>query len=776
MKLISFRIKNFRSIRDTGWHELAHDNITCLIGQNESGKTSILEGLKAFYDGVLIEDMLRSDLSLPEVACKFSFNIDEYQKAIDTEQLCPDIRKKLNEVGTVTIIRKWEPDLSSYVTVGGELLEWFDAEEEKRKAREIQIEELIDKTSEELDKASMAVEKVSQAINEVNQKLLAKQEIINEHKKTSRTVFSRNRKSPDKAEVDLAKEEYKTLENEKEIKLNDYNDKTTALSNLKEKQVVHDKIRAVQSEIRELKDKLAESMDRFRQISDIVGLYPSEKELRAAEASRENYSIEIDRSKEKLDSAIKQYNILLQAAEYVFNNMTFEESYKKSLAEVCRHESYLGPQEMGEEIFKLSPRFELFEDFSSLLPNRIDLEDILTGNTAVEGYKAAINFLVITGLDYSFFQQPSSRILKQKIENLNGELTLNFQDFWRQNVGKNNKIKINFELAHYDHTHEEKSGKPFIEFWIKDEAERLYPKQRSRGVRWFLSFFLELKATAMDGEKKNKLLLIDEPGVSLHARAQEDVLKVFDDIKEHLQIIYSTHSPHLIDVNKLYRVIAVQRALEDDMNSETVVLNARSLKAATADTLSPVYAMMGARLNQQEIIKSFNNVVVKDLATFYFLKAILILTGYNKKECYFLPASGASSMPMIINILIGWGLEYIALNFGNDEERFVYNKLRKELFDNNVDQANLQLLHFRDFPDTEDLFSTIDFKRYIVHVREGITVKNSEYLKDNNHSRAVLASNFLQNVTRGEIKNEDLDEETRDNLNMLMQRLSEMLK
>ena len=48
MQLVAFRIQNFRSIVDTGWHQLAHDNITSLIGQNESGKTSILEGLKAF--------------------------------------------------------------------------------------------------------------------------------------------------------------------------------------------------------------------------------------------------------------------------------------------------------------------------------------------------------------------------------------------------------------------------------------------------------------------------------------------------------------------------------------------------------------------------------------------------------------------------------------------------------------------------------------------------------------------------------------------------------
>ncbi|MCK4747331.1 MAG: AAA family ATPase, partial [Bacteroidales bacterium] len=65
MQLIGFRIQNFRSIVDSGWQQLAHDNITSLIGQNESGKTSILEGLKAFHDGQLIEDMLRSDLSLP---------------------------------------------------------------------------------------------------------------------------------------------------------------------------------------------------------------------------------------------------------------------------------------------------------------------------------------------------------------------------------------------------------------------------------------------------------------------------------------------------------------------------------------------------------------------------------------------------------------------------------------------------------------------------------------------------------------------------------------
>jgi predicted ATP-dependent endonuclease of OLD family len=776
MKLTAFRIRNFRSIKDTKWHELAYDNITCLIGQNESGKTSILEGLKAFHDGNLIEDMLRSDLSMPRVACRFKFDMAEFGENIDMERLPPEIIEKLNGIDSVTLVRIWEPDLSSYVTVDEDLSEVYKSEEEKRKSREDKIQKLLQKTSDEFVKATKNEEKSKQEYSEISQIIAEKQEVLNEQRKISRSLFSRGKRSMGMAEVEKLTEEISVLEKEKEIKLKDWNEKSAILTNLKEKKLLHDKIRETEGKLEVEKSDLAESREHFRQITELTTMYSAEKELRAAEAAKERYRLDIESARKQLEKSTKQFDILLLTAERVFNNISFEEAYKSSEAEIARHEAFVGPKELGEALFKFSPQFEMFEDFSSLLPNRIDLEDILSGNKGVEGYKAALNFLTITGLDYSFFQQPSSRILKQKIENLNGELTLNFQDFWRQNVGKNNKIKINFELAHYDHTHEDKSGKPFIEFWIKDEAERLYPKQRSRGVRWFLSFFMELKASAMDKHKQNKLLLIDEPGVSLHARAQEDVLKVFDDIREHIQIIYSTHSPHLIDVNKLYRVIAVQRAHDDDMNSETVVLNARSLKTATADTLSPVYAMMGARLNQQDIIKSYNNVVVKDLATFYFLKAIVLLTGYSKKECYFLPASGAASMPMIINILIGWGLEYIALNFGNEEERFVYNKLRKEIFDNNVDLANHQLLHFREFPDVEDMFSTIDFKKYIVHVREGITINNSEYLKDNNHSRAVMASNFLQSVSRGEVKLSDFDEETRENLQKLTDRLTEMLK
>ena len=64
----------------------------------------------------------------------------------------------------------------------------------------------------------------------------------------------------------------------------------------------------------------------------------------------------------------------------------------------------------------------------------------------------------------------------------------------------------------------------------------------------------------------------------------------------------------------------------------------------------------------------------------------------------------------------------------------------------------------------------------MVKVREGITVRNSEYLIDNNYSRVILASNFLQEVTSENVSNKNLDEETRHNLNQFIQRLSAILK
>ena len=555
MQLVAFRVQNFRSIVNTGWHALAHDNITSLIGQNESGKTSVLEALKAFHDGRLIEDMLRSDLSLPTVSCKFSFQFSDIENLIDKKRLDPEIRKLINTVETISLSRRWEDDMDSNMVMGDELQEIYNETYDQIKKRELKVLEHLEHLNREIATASKNLNKANEEVDWTKEKVESVRLRMNEIKRNIRKFPAKDKKEELKKELQQEEEMFEQLNQTLEQKKAKEEEKSDILAALDEKQEVCNRLKVLEEQTGLRKEELLDAQEQLKQVLQMTGMFPSEKEQRAAEIREDISRAEIDRLKDELAQLQSDHNIHMIALELVFEGMSIESARTAARTEHESRNKYYSSCELAEEIFKILPDFELFEDFSSLLPNRIDLEDIIKSNKRAEGYKAAINFLTITGLESSFFQQPSSRILKQKIENLNGELTLNFQDFWRQNVGKKNKIKINFELSHYDHTHPDKSGKPFIEFWIKDEKERLYPKQRSRGVRWFLSFFLELKATAMDKSQRNKVLLIDEPGVSLHARAQEDVLKVFDDISEQIQIIYTTHSPHLIDVDKLYRIL-----------------------------------------------------------------------------------------------------------------------------------------------------------------------------------------------------------------------------
>ncbi|MCK5463563.1 MAG: ATP-binding protein, partial [Bacteroidales bacterium] len=462
-----------------------------------------------------------------------------------------------------------------------------------------------------------------------------------------------------------------------------------------------------QNHLSEVKLKWEDSYRKLVDIQSYMECLETEKEMKGMQNKLDMLNskhlendLNLEKSANKADFSLAVTSRILKGSE----PSDAEDMVDK---ERNKNNGFYSESEMADIASSHIPVFELFEDFSSLLPNRIDLEDVFSMNATVEGYKAARNFLVVSGLKATFFEERNSRILKHKIEKLNNEITLNFQDYWRQSLGKTNKIKVHFELEHYDDSHPDKMGKPYLEFWIKDDLERLYPKQRSRGVRWFLSFYLELKANAIENKERSRVFLIDEPGLSLHARAQEDVLKLFEDIKEDIQIVYSTHSPHLINLNKLYRLLAVQRAIEDDMRSETVIFSPKSLNDASTDTLSPIYTLMGTKMSDHQFVKKKNNIIVEDTPTYYFLSTIFDLASYHK-ELYFLPSTDVTNVPMLVNLLMGWRLDFIVLLDDDAEGNRVYQELRSNIYLNNDEIANKKLVRIDNFRSVEDLFSTID--------------------------------------------------------------------
>src|SRR5215510_11249572 len=90
----AFRIRDFRSIVDSGICPLSGDSITVLAGQNEAGKTAVLNALRDFDipEGELPKTPEfipegKYDTAQPRVAVEFELDIDQIDDYLAQENL-----------------------------------------------------------------------------------------------------------------------------------------------------------------------------------------------------------------------------------------------------------------------------------------------------------------------------------------------------------------------------------------------------------------------------------------------------------------------------------------------------------------------------------------------------------------------------------------------------------------------------------------------------------------------------------------------------------------
>jgi predicted ATP-dependent endonuclease of OLD family len=770
MKLSAFKIKNYRSIVNTGWISLSPDNITTLIGQNESGKTSVLEALFSFSNAYIDDDILRSDMSLPVVSCEFLLSADEVKSLSETDSLGEKIKLSVRASKKLFLTREWTSKTDSILYYGNdEFLEEHSKIKEKERQNELS---LLEKAQKAITDDARLRETIASQEDQLRTAESSLKKLQSRRDKLAKLAV-RNGNSHDST-LEGIEHDLQTQVDNKEKLASSFTtnreklEKSTLKANYARKyQQAFAEITALQKQMETLRHETNAIKENLAFVHKPRTLTRLRKDLRKASESLQSAST-------RMEECSKSFLFSRECFEYSLLAQIYPDLEMRARDSVHQHTSTFTPGETGEYFFEFIPEITLFEDFSSLLPNRIDLDDILTGNIHAEGYNAARNFLIVSGLDSSFFRESNSRILKQKIENLNGEITLHFQGYWRQNLGKNNKIRLNFELEHYDLSHPEKKGKPYLEFWIKDEHERLYPKQRSRGVRWFLSFYLELQATALQDNKKGKILLIDEPGLSLHARAQEDVLKVFEDLKSDIQVLYSTHSPHLVTTGKLYRLLAVQRANELDDRSESKVYDARSLASVSGDTLSPVYTLLGTQLSNSDFLREKNNLLVEDTTVFYYLKTLFRIF-QPSFTVFLLPSTSVAAIPQLVNLLTGWRLHFGVLLTAGAEADKVYKEIKAQLFKQDEPSMKKRILYLKDLKGIENLFSTLDFKKHVLRHRTGITESNLDYTESAGLDRTELATSFALHCQNSEITQTDFDEESSENISMLIAKIMNLL-
>jgi AAA15 family ATPase/GTPase len=433
-------------------------------------------------------------------------------------------------------------------------------------------------------------------------------------------------------------------------------------------------------------------------------------------------------------------------------------------------EKFIETSDLAEAIYDASPDFVLFDSSKGLLPNSVDIE---SGQLKGNGSTAAQNFLKIADLSVKRLMESDPRTRNYLLKKANERISKDFLEFWTQKIGHTDKLELECELEFYSNKDEDKAGDPHLVFWISDGFNRLYPKQRSLGVRWFISFYLQIRAS--EKSKASNVFLLDEPGANLHAKAQADVLKLINQLSPHINIIYSTHSPNLIEYKKLYRVYAVQRKNEDD-DSPTILIDAHHLGAASTDTLSPILAAMGADLSTQNIIQKNNNVILEEMSGFYYLHSFWKLARCEQ-EAYFIAATGVNKVEGLANMFRGWGLEFIIAVDDDPQGREVYNKLKRELFGDIENLTQSKIYKFTDCKGIEDAFSGEDFKKHVLKDDTvALDVPNSEIIRRNGRSKPITGYLFMLDVENGTLQWDMLDDTSKARIQKIVEEITKRLQ
>ncbi|MCC4310405.1 ATP-binding protein [Alcanivorax marinus] len=229
------------------------------------------------------------------------------------------------------------------------------------------------------------------------------------------------------------------------------------------------------------------------------------------------------------------------------------------------------------------------------------------------------------------------------LQSASSKLTRSFSDWWKQG-------NYRFRLV---------ADGNYFRILVADNRrpEEIELENRSAGLQWFLSFFLVFTYESEDAHE-DAIVLLDEPGHSLHPLAQRDLTTFFNNLAKTNQLIFTTHSPFMIDADRLDRVrkVFVGEGGSTEASSDLgVSKGAKGLKDKGA-----TYAVHSA-LNltvAESLLLGCQPIIVEGPSDQHYLTAIKSILIANKKiapkfELVFPPSGGAKTAKIIASILSG---------------------------------------------------------------------------------------------------------------------------
>lgn len=286
--------------------------------------------------------------------------------------------------------------------------------------------------------------------------------------------------------------------------------------------------------------------------------------------------------------------------------------------------------------------------------------------------------------------------------------------------------------------------------WIADDRRpdvEIELEARSKGFQWFFSFYLVFLVES-EGGHKDAILLLDEPGLHLHPTAQQELIEFFEKLSETNQLAYTTHSPFLIDGERLHRV----RPVTEDTTGHARITAETWPK--DRETIFPLQAAAGYAMIRG-LFQHRKNVLVEGMSDFYYLQALSQQCAKSGRKAlpddiYITPCGGTKHVGHFASMFLGHEVRPLILLDGDDAGRARQDALIKQLYvdhDSNIVMLDEVLNRPGQEIEIEDMLGETLFVPGV-----GRVLNQSFHLEDRDRSAGSLPSQIKAAARRQSIE------------------------
>lgn len=272
------------------------------------------------------------------------------------------------------------------------------------------------------------------------------------------------------------------------------------------------------------------------------------------------------------------------------------------------------------------PKFFLTSHFNRM-SGEISLDELARDRSqgqVTAGEQIFLDFIEYAGTSVEELQKTNKHEeLVATCEAASNDITDEMLEFWSQNDALSIKIEIG-EGKPSDPAPFNSGTIAKIRIYNENHRASVPLSERSAGFVWFFSFLSQFKQLAKNAG--NVIILLDEPGLTLHGKAQADLLRY---IKQRLlvdhQVIYTTHSPFLVPANQLSNVRVVEDVVQypKQGKGKPTILGTKvtaEVLSVDSDTLFPLRSHLGYEITQSLFIGE-NTLLVEGPSDILFLQA-----------------------------------------------------------------------------------------------------------------------------------------------------------